>query len=339
MRRAFECVGYHVILICGDFKNRRNIVDNVIHTKKIDFTYCESVNAPFAISGKHRFPLRLFSDIHNIKRLRLLGKVGFFYRDINWKEKSFYKKNGYIKGLILYVLFYIEYTMLIRNVDVLFVPSIEMATLFPKYNLWKEKMVPLPPACRKPFFDYYEKHHRNQLRVLYSGNTDMNSMYNLEKLLEIVKRINRVFLTVNSEMVDKCYYEIVESFEIQDRVKFISYNFEEAEKIDDKFDVGIVWQDGAMEDIKKYMPIKLFYYLQIGLPIIGRKDTAYGNYIEKNNIGWTFSDIIELADLFNALFENRESVDICQRNVLKIREENTWKSRAEQVSVTLDSMR
>jgi len=334
MRRAFEEIGYTVYSVNGDYRDRKVKTEDALKQDNVLFAYCESANVPFCISGKRHFPIRFFSDIMNLKKIRKKCKIGFFYRDINWKEKDFYNKNGFIKGIVLYILFRLEFEALIRIIDVLFVPSMEMAELFPGFIKWKKKIMELPPACSEPLVEMKVCNDSN-LNVVYSGNTDRSSMYKIDDLLRVISDCPNVSLTVNTEKFDIKYHEIINNYPIKDRLKITNYDFESVLEDDADHDIGIVWQDGPIEDIKKYMPIKLFYYLRLGIPVVGRSGTAYGNFIETNGLGWTFKNTNELKHILICLSKNKTGVIECKKNVLNIRNKHTWKARAKEVESVL----
>lgn len=328
MKEAFNKIGFEVINIDGDFSNRISQTKKYIEGNfNIKFIYCESSNIPFALSGKKHFPLRPFVDLENIKKFRKISKVGFFYRDIFWMESEYIKQYK-IKGVILYILFYIEYMFLIRYVDILFIPSIEMKESFPFWKKFNKKYLQLSPGCNLPLYDMFIK-RMNEVNILYSGNTDKNSFYNITNLIDICTTIEGIHLTINSENGILEYKRMEYD---SNKIKFTSNNYNEANKLEEQFTIGIVWQHGKIKDLKKYMPIKLYYYMQLGIPVIGLKNTAYGKFIEENKIGWTYENQYELKNLLKELINKEKEIEEFRQNVLKIRKYNTWISRAKEVS-------
>ncbi|WP_209445428.1 hypothetical protein, partial [Mycobacterium tuberculosis] len=64
------------------------------------------------------------------------------------------------------------------------------------------------------------------------------------------------------------------------------------------------------------------------------KDTAYGNYIEKNKIGWAINED-GLYDLIEYLHNNPEEFLEKRENLLSFRMENTWDERCRFVAKLL----
>lgn len=327
MKKAFQRLDFKVITIDGTVKKRNEKVKK-IKKEQFDFTYCESTNIPFALSEEKHFPIHPFADLHNLKILSKKARVGFFYRDIFWKEHNFFHEVGIIKGIILYLFFYIEFLQLINIVDFLFVPSESMKTSFPHYKKYLKKMISLPPGIEEPFFNCYKENPK--FRILYSGCTNINSSYNITNLIKTVEYIDGIELIVNSDSISNGYNDVLKK-DVDKRIVFSDKDFNDTKIANNTFDIGIIWQNGPLKDLKKYMPIKLFYYLRLGLPVIGRSDTEYGDFIVKNKIGWTYSNEKELISIINYLKNNKIIVSSFIDNVKIVRKDNTWFSRSEKV--------
>jgi len=62
------------------------------------------------------------------------------------------------------------------------------------------------------------------------------------------------------------------------------------------------------------------------------KDTAVGNFIEKNDIGWVIEyDSQKLKELIDYLFDNPQAIQEKKDNIKKIIPSHTWEARALQV--------
>ena len=84
------------------------------------------------------------------------------------------------------------------------------------------------------------------------------------------------------------------------------------------------------------MAVKLFEYISYKKPIIAVTGTAVGDFIEKNDIGWTINyDEIKLKELITDLQNNPSQIDQKIKKIEKIISDNTWEARALQVKKDL----
>ena len=80
------------------------------------------------------------------------------------------------------------------------------------------------------------------------------------------------------------------------------------------------------------MPLKLFEYMSYGKPMISSKGTATGDFIEKNKIGWQIDyNKADILSVLKKLSWNFTEIEMKQKEVLNILDENTWVSRAEKI--------
>ena len=335
MKNAFSQLGYHVIDINGSFDERKSKTEAAVTCDMPPkLVYCESANTPFCFSGKNHLDIRMMSDFHNLKRLKRVAKLGFYYRDIFWAEKTYYKEFGRIKGRILKALFRYEYKKLIDLVDVFYVQSDEMKREFPYHEEYKEKFKLLPPGCEDRNLDFFGK-SGNAINILYSGACDNNTKYNVSPLFDILRHNNACTLTINSAKGESIYGDLRQDKALHNRLFFRNLDYDHMDQYDQKFTAGLVWLSGNNEDIKKYLPIKVFYYLSMGLPIIAMDHTAAGRYVTENHIGWTYKDIDDLNRLLEEIKQSESDAEKMHARLLEFRKTQMWINRAKYVEETL----
>lgn len=334
IKTSFESLGYHVLEINGSIKKRKAIINNLIKTKQINnylFMYVESANIPFVFSNKNHFPINPFADIANFKKVKKYIKVGFFYRDFFWCTKEFSKEVTIVKRIILKTAFFLELKPLTKSINVLFLPSINCAQYFP-IRIKACEVCSLPPACN----DYghvlnKQKNEINKIRILYSGNIDKNSIYNLNALLTLISNLKSEFhLTINcnnniyNENFEY-YNEIINKYKITKKVSFTHYEYGNGEFLSSMNDVAIFYLN---EDRRKIwgMPIKMYDYISLGLPIITNSYPDLSEFVEKNKIGWSIDNSNELDHLLNNL-TNIDYYTKYKKKVINFSKSNMWKDR------------
>lgn len=332
MKEAFLKLDYKIIDINGSFKNRNEMISNALK-EDADFAYFESNNTPLFLTCRNERKIDFISDFNNIKKLKQKMKVGYYCRDNFWVESSYFKKVGIIKGLFLKPCFFIEYLILIRLVDVMYVQSKEMIESFPFSNKYKNKFRLLPPACEDYNIDQFE-YSSDNFNILYSGACDDYSKYNIFPLLTSLKKINNTKIFINSNFAEELFGRYPKY--INDEKTFImNLNYKDIDKHSQKYSAGIIYLNGKNKDIRKYLPIKAFYYLSLGLPILVQENTATGNFVKSNDIGWTYKDLNDLNKIINYLKNKPEELNKKHNNVIVFRNSQHWIDRAKYVVETL----
>ncbi|MEL7556154.1 MAG: glycosyltransferase [bacterium] len=333
IKHAFIEYGYNIIYINGSISDRRKkIISAIKNIKKIEFMYIESTNIPFCLSNHKHWPIS-FGDFKNILLVKKYMKVGIFYRDAYWRYKNFRSQVGFLKSIILKILYYFELIFLKKYVNIIFVPNIAFSKFLPKIY-GNAKYIPLPPGCDKNVKILFEKPKLNCINLLYSGNIS-NYEYCINGLLKVIQKIDKVKLTINTNKKAFNKYikynpllKVLQMKKIVD-VTFSSYN--ETEKLLKKYQLAIIYNNIDVNIRKIYMPIKLFNYISMGLPIIAERNSGYGCFIEKNKIGWTFSNDQELETILLNLFNNQKYIIYAAERVKKVKNENTWKERVKTI--------
>ncbi len=80
------------------------------------------------------------------------------------------------------------------------------------------------------------------------------------------------------------------------------------------------------------MPVKLFDYLTYGKPIIATSGTGVGEFIDKNNVGWSVGySKEELRKKLMYIIENPKVYIEKVNSIKNIIQDNTWEARARKV--------
>ncbi|MFL0246909.1 glycosyltransferase [Candidatus Clostridium stratigraminis] len=337
---AFRNIGYEVDVVIGYGNTRKlqikSIEANIKKGIKYDFMYSESSTEPTLLTEKNHIPVFPFLDFNFLKFCKNSGiKIGLFYRDIHWKFSQYKATVPLTKRLIAYVFYHYDLYKYNRLVDVLYLPSARMYEYIP-FD-FKGRVEELPPALddKNTYCGYNKKDEINNLHIFYVGG--LNYLYNLQYLFQVVSEIKELKLTVCCRKKEweneKTKYEKY----ISDRIQVIHKSgddlipyFKEA----DLFNIFV-------EPLKYWefaVPVKLFDYIAYQKPIISTKNTAAGEFIEKNNIGWSIDYSKEsLRKQLIYIFKNQELLDEKTNNINKIIAENTWKARAKKVVDNLQS--
>ncbi len=336
---GFRKLGLEVDIISGNRKKREKIIMEI--TKKIRneyrylFTYVESLNLPVQLSDPSHIP---YFPVYEYLLLKLLKArnipIGIYYRDIHWKFDIFRKRVSLLKWFLSYPFFYYEWSIFTTYADIIFAPHQRIADFLPQKNKKKPKLVALPPGCENP---PEEEIIRNispgkELKLLYVGGITP-PLYNLSlmfKALEQLKYTN-IKLTICTrerelENLDQFY-----GYLKQPNIRFVSKKADQLKELYTENDLVLL----TLKPHTYYsfaMPVKLFEAIGYLKPIITVKNTAMGDFVEKENIGWTTNpDPESIAALLTYLHAHPEAVMEKMENVKSIRRYHTWEQRAKAV--------
>ena len=83
-------------------------------------------------------------------------------------------------------------------------------------------------------------------------------------------------------------------------------------------------------------PVKLYEYLGFEKPILASSGTLAGEFVRKNNIGWSIPyEKSALVEFFNRILTNKNIIDEVKIMMPAIAEQHTWLVRAQQVAADL----
>lgn len=331
MIKAFEENGYIVDCIMGYGKERKaqiaKIKKNILDGVNYDFMYAENSTMPTLLTEKNHFPKYPFLDFGFFKFCKKHGiKIGLFYRDVYWKFPVYKEEVSKIKQFFSIPMYEYDLKEYKKYVDVLYLPSLKME----KYVNVPIKTKALPPGCSivtdKTKVNTEES---DNLRLFYVGG--VGELYDLTKLLQVVKELKKVKFTICCREQEweerKEYYKP----NMSDNVEIIHKSGKELEYYYDNADVCMLFFES--EGYRSFaMPIKLFEYLGHFKPIIATENTATGEFVEKEQIGWCIAhDVGRLKALLEGLLQNRDELNKVQNNMWEIAPNNCWKIRARTV--------
>ncbi len=336
MIKAFRKLGFVVDIVAGYAKERKKsiikIKQNIKLGVKYNFVYSENSTMPTLLSEKHHLPIFPFVDFNFLHFCKKQGlKIGLFYRDIYWVFDEYY---NIPKAKKLFSLFFYKYDLkkYKKLIDVLFLPSTEMYDYFPiKY---KNKIITsLYPAMNNIHETLNPK--SDILKILYVGG--IGKLYEFKELLKSVQYSTNIKLTICTRKEEWQANKLEYSKYLSDNITIVHKNGKELEQEYFNTDITSIFVE-PIEYRKFAMPVKLFEYMSYQKPIIASQGTAVGNFVEKNNIGWTIPYNSEaLTKLLRDINNNRELISEKENNILKKYNDNTWSARVKKVEKLLES--
>lgn len=339
MIKAFEEIGYHVDYVMGYGKERKSQIEkikqNIRNGVKYEFLYAENSTTPTLLTEKNHIPKYPFLDFGFFKFCKKYGiKIGLFYRDVYWKFPLYKQGVSFGKRMVTLPMFYYDLKKYKRYVDILYLPSKRMKKYVDIPIICKE----LPPGCATRTLNeegHCKEKVNQELNIFYVGG--ISGLYNLTKLFKVVKELPFVKLVVCCRENEWKEHKAGYSRYLNDRVEIIHKSGEELEKYYAETDICSLFFES--EEYRSFaMPIKLFEYLGHKKPVIATENTAAGEFVRENAVGWEVPYSEEdLRNLLKEINDNKQTLEKMENNICNTLEKNTWKARAYQVEKDLSS--
>lgn len=336
MIRAFEKHGYQVTLVTGYGKERKKNI-KVVKQKikagiKFDFLYSESSTQPTLLTEKNHLPIYPFLDFEFFKFCKDKGiKIGLFYRDIYWLFPEYGVSLSLFKRNIAKFFYYYDLKKYNDLVDIVYLPSYEMAKYIP--TVTQNKFKPLPPG--------HDANKTKELKaidepieLLYIGG--LGSHYQMHKLFSVLKKFPKIHFTLCTR--ENEWQRVQEEYNIAtDNISIVHKNGDDLKELYQKAHIAMLFVK-PLEYREFAAPVKLYEYIGEEKPIIASMGTLAGDLIKENDIGWSLEYSEEvLEEFFNNLLERRSVIFEKIKNIKKIKYKDSWEERAKEVQKDLSS--
>lgn len=342
MLDAFKNIGYDVDFVMGYGSKRKEQIErikyNIKNGIKYDFLYSESSTMPTLLTEKHHFPTYPFLDFGFMKFCKKNKiNIGLFYRDIHWKFPHYKNNVSLYKKLFALPMYKYDLKKYEELIDILYLASFEVNDYI-SVNIGK-KTEELPPGlndlirCKIKRYDNKQQY----LEILYVGG--VGDLYDFEKLLKIINKKIYLKLTIccrKQEWENNKYrYEKY----LNNRISIVHKSGKDLLQLYNSADiVSLFVMPSKYWNIA--MPVKLFEYLGSCTPIIATKGSSSGEFVKKNNIGWTIDyDEESLSKLLDYIYNNQWILKEKSDNEKKILHYHTWEARAKKVANQLSLLK
>ncbi|MBJ9958152.1 glycosyltransferase family protein [Acinetobacter courvalinii] len=330
--QAFYDLGFNVDLVVGYSDERalaiKNIKKKINNGYQYSFVYSESSTMPTALTDPHHLPLKPFLDFNFFSFLKKKNiKIGLFYRDIYWMFEDYGKNLPWYKKQLALFFYRFDLKMYNKLLDKLYLPSLKMGEYIKISN--KNIIDALPPAHSTN--DYrVQPNYEDNLNLLYIGG--MGTDYKMHKLFEALKVLPNISLTLCTREND--WASVKDEYGlIPDNIHVVHKSGNELENLYDNSHLAVLFVEPR--DYREFaVPFKLYEYIGRNKPIICTSSTLVGNFVEDKDIGWALEyNTDKLINLLSNI--TKEEVDNKIQQVLRVKENETWESRAKKVCTDL----
>lgn len=336
MLKAFKELGAEVIEVTGDARTRSTIMENtkarIRKGERFDFVYSENLTVPFAMSEAHRLPLHPLIDHRFLAFCHKNGiQVSMFYRDAYWRDKSYREMLPWSGRMITVPLYWYDWWWHLRYLDTLYLPSEAMGMTLPwikKFNRVKS----LPPGAEikstiSPTGKPTER--SGTLKLFYVGGIEPPT-YDLRPLLaSVVRTESPISLTICCRKKEWIKVSDLYQNYINDRINIVHQSGQDLVSLYNQSDIfTIVRNQNTYLDFA--VPTKVYESIGFGLPILCSSGDETARRVSSEGLGWV-RNVEDIADFLQELVEHPDLLQKKKKELVKLREKHTWKSRAAQV--------
>lgn len=334
MREAFEAIGFDVVEISGDARQRRRSIASVKRRiragEEFDLVYSEASTKPTAMTEAHSLPTHPFLDIGFLRHCTRRGiPVGVFYRDIYWNSPKYLETVPAPVAAVTRMLYRSDLRRYRTAVTRIFVPSMRMAEEMPLTRV--EQCSALPPGS--PQVD--SALPQEGISLLYVGGT--GSYYRMQQTVAGAESAEGARLTICTRKAEWAASRAAYLGVMGDATTVVHRSGAELEALYDDAHLGVL----LMEPIgyrEFAAPMKLYEYLGHGKPILATEGSLAGDFVTEHGVGWALPYRADaLVELLQRVQADPEEYAAVRARVLEVRASHTWEARAKQAVSALIS--
>lgn len=280
----------------GPYMKFLNECRKYLKNKEYDYIHCHDLDGVIIGAIIKKSKTSLIFDMHE------------FY-EVKVKRKKFK----------LFVKFTVDILQNISN-HIIYVNKAQIERIS---NRNKNKLIYLP---NYPEFNHYlnsEKVLSNKLRISYIGT--VRQYEQLKNLMEACKEMEDVIISIHGEGVHKEKLKSIEKNYANTKV-YGSYHFKDSPKLYSECDIlyAVYPMNNYQNQIAE--PIKFFEAIVTKTPIITNEGKDIGEFIIKNNIGFTVNanDVESVRNLIKKILSSRKVLVEQQENLKKIQFDYSW---------------
>ena len=324
---TFKSLGYNVDVISGYVLERKEkiqeIKEKIKSGIKYEFCYSESSTMPTLLTEKKHLPILNSPDFNFFKFCKKNEiPVRLFYRDIYWCFPDYYKQVG-IKGYVAKFFYKYDIKQYLKYLETLYIPCFKMLDYIPQLkNLYCEE---LPSGCIIHDSDNFNT--RENISIYVGG---IGNHYNLHKMITVFSERTKSKLLLCVREDD--WNGVKDSYSLNDNIQVLHLSGDALDSVYSIPNKSMLFVEPSI--YREFaIPYKLFEYIGWGIPIIASENTAVGDYVRKNNIGWTIPYTEQsLTNLLLYLEQNSDEILKKQQNIKNLALENTWEKRCMQIA-------
>lgn len=289
---------------------------------RYDAVFSEASTTPTSLNDPHHLPIHPIADAMFFRSARRNGiPVGLFYPDVHWKFDHYRSVVPVVQRLAATAMYRFDLLWYRRAIDVLFLPSLEMAASVPGWEN-DERVAELFPAADDDPLPWTPV--TDQLRLLYVGGVSP-PLYDIEALLEAVVASPKVHLVVCCPVEQRIH---LARFEGHSNIDIIHESGGQLRGRYEQCDIAcLVYPD---YDYRRFaMPVKLFEAIGAARPLLASPRNAAARFISTHDAGWIVEpDAEQIRETLEHLRTSPGEIASKRASTLQLAPSSTWSNRA-----------
>ena len=304
-------------------RTMRRLAGEIGRGRSFAAVFSEASTTPTGLNDPHHVPRRLLADARFFRRARRSGiPVGLFYPDVHWRFEHYRQAVSAPVRAVTTSAYRFDLSWYRRSVDVLFMPSLEMAASVPGWAS-DHRVAALPPGGDNDPLPW-QPNADGRLRLLYVGGVSP-PLYDITALIRTVRELDHIELVICCPAQQRAF--LVEA----EHVPNIAIVHEAGPALRVRYaecDIAcLVYPDYPYRRFA--MPVKLFEALGVGRPLIISAGNSAARFAAASGLGWVVEpDGEDLRLLLERLRSDPGEVATMHDRVVAAAPAHTWEARA-----------
>lgn len=338
MFEAFSSLDIDVYKISGDTKERTALIDEyrwLLDDPSLIGIYAESSTLPIGLTDEDHLPRRPFMDYRFFRLARKKNvRVSLFYRDVHWRFDKYRQQVPLYKRILMRPFYELELKQFASCLDIVFLPSLEMAVHIPEITDHVEPLA-LPPGGIIKGSKVGDRGYLDKPVVaLYVGGVGVG-VYDIRPMLKTFEEVPAVNLKLVCREREWSNFQSHCGYQASSNVEILHIRGEDLDVLYEDIDFFCDLRE-PHRYLNFSMPIKIFEAIGHGKPVVTFEGTPYADLIKAEGLGWVVKDIGEAASLIDSFTVDGEGLSLKRSNLMQRRQNHTWLARAKQVISALN---
>lgn len=249
-------------------------------------------------------------------------------RKLIWDMHEFY--DGFNYGFIKNIVYEKIAKLCFKNVDALIYVSDSQKERYENKKKQTSLEVVILNAPDENLFCDFERKSSGKLRISFIGCVREYDI--LKKLMDVGERFEDVIINLNG--VGVAYDKLIRIKHNYKNTNITGkFYYDEIKKYYENADVIYAVYNSDLLNVKYAFPVKGFEAIITETPIITNKNTQFGDFVEKHDIGFTIDERndYELEDLVSYIITNKELLRRKVENIRKIKDKFVWNEQSKKL--------
>lgn len=184
-------------------------------------------------------------------------------------------------------------------------------------------------------FNNFKRIGSSKLRISYIGN--IRDLKALKMLMDTGEEYDNVKIQINGTGI--AYEELNKiSKSYKNTIMTGKFEYKNIKGFYENTDITYVTNAFSKDNEKYGCPNKGYESIYTGTPILANKGTYFGDFVEKNDIGFTIDGYGDLKRIIDLILSNKDILELKRKNINNIKNNFTWEKEESKLIKFYDSI-